>query len=81
MVRTLASLPAYVATTSTDELMIHQYVTVRLRAVVAATVVELNKATVGGDLPARVITLDHRGRAVPVPAVRTGGPSRFPSVL
>lgn len=47
--RTLASLPAYVATTSGDELAIHQYIAGTVRAEIAGRRVELQLAT---DYPA-----------------------------
>lgn len=56
--RTLASLPAYVATTSTDELAIHQYVTGRVRAAVADTAVDLEVTTdypASGEVQIRVV--------------------------
>lgn len=55
--RTLASLPAYVATTSGDELAIHQYVSGTVRATVAEREVELELTTeypVHGEVGIRV---------------------------
>ena len=57
--RTLASLPAYVATTSGDELAIHQFVTGAVQANLAGTEVALEFTTdypADGDITARVAT-------------------------
>ena len=56
--RTLASLPAYVATTSGDELALHQYVTGTVRAAVAERDVELEMITqypADGEVGIRVV--------------------------
>ncbi|MGO1200458.1 MAG: glycoside hydrolase family 127 protein [Dermabacteraceae bacterium] len=56
--RTLASLPAYVATTTGDELAIHQYVTGTVRASVADQDVHLEITTdypVRGEVAVRVV--------------------------
>lgn len=56
--RTLASLPAYVATTSSDELSIHQYVTGTVRATVTEREVELELTTeypADGEVALRVV--------------------------